>query len=183
MEGMTQGKSSRGGDGGGGSCSGQNAIVDPAPHSGKIRGRESGYFDPEYRSERKDDVVSAGRHVCYRDMFVWIHNFMGLVKNRSEEELRSMNIQAFCDGALIGYSTEVGELQKDLLRDATMEWWRQVFAKRFKEEGLEAQYTLDLCSYSTQEARRGRTPHSNAQEIIRCTRHCPSQLPPHLSVT
>ena len=69
------------------------------------------------------NVVSAGRHVCYRDMFVWIHNFKGLVKNRSEEELRPMNIQAFCDGALIWYSTEVGALQKDLLRDATMEWW------------------------------------------------------------
>ena len=42
IQGMKQGMRARGGDGGGGSSSGQNAIIDSAPHTGKIRARDLG---------------------------------------------------------------------------------------------------------------------------------------------
>lgn len=56
-------------------------------------------------------------------MFVWIDYLKDLVKNHTEDEVRSMITQAFRGGALIWYFTELSELEKDLLRDASMDRW------------------------------------------------------------
>ena len=154
-------------DGGGGNGPGNNAAADPASRAGKLRAEDLGYFDPDYESEKNESIVSVGRHVYYRDMFVWIDHLKDLVKNHSEEELRPMVTQAFRGGVLVWYLTELSELEKDLLREATMERWYQAIAKRFKQRGPEAQDALDRCAYTLQDARNGRTPRAYVQDIIR----------------
>ena len=75
-------------------------MPDP-PRSGKLRAEDLGYFDPDYESENNESIVSVGRHIYYRDMFVWIDHLKDLVKNHSEEEVRPMITQALRGGALI----------------------------------------------------------------------------------
>lgn len=134
---------------------------------GRLRAEDLAYFDPDYESEHNESIVSAGRHIYYRDMFVWIDHIKDLVRTHGEEEVRPMITQAFRGGALIWYSTELSELEKDLLREATMERWYQALTRRFKQKGPEAQEALDNCSYSLQDAKNGRTPRSYVQDIIR----------------
>ena len=145
----------------------QDAAEGSAVRTGKLRAEDLGYFDPDYESERNESIVSSGRHVYYRDMFVWIDHLKDLAKNHSEEELRPLITQAFRGGALIWYSTELSELEKDLLREASMDRWYQAFTRRFRQKGPEAQEALDSCSYSLQDAKNGRTPRSYVQDIIR----------------
>ena len=90
-----------------------------------------------------------------------------LVKTHKDEEVRPIVSQALRGGTLIRYSTELTELEKDLLRDATMDRWYQALTRRFRERGPEAQDALDRCSYTLQDARNGRTPRSYVQDIIR----------------
>ena len=153
---------------GGGNNPGNNATADAANRaSSKLRAEDLGYFDPDYESERNEAIVSVGRHIYYRDMFVWIDHLKDLAKNHSEEEVRPMITQALRGGALIWYSTELSELEKDLLREASMERWYQALSKRFKERGPDAQDALDRCAYTLQDARNGRTPRAYVQDIIR----------------
>ena len=56
----------------------------------KLRAENLEYFDSNYESERNESIVSSGRHVYYRNMFVWIDHFKNLTKNHSEKELRSL---------------------------------------------------------------------------------------------
>ena len=143
--------------------------VPPAPLEprGKLRVEDLGYFDPDYESERNEAIVSVGRHVYYRDMFTWIDHLKDLVKDHDEVTLRPMVTQALRGGALIWYSTELSELEKDLLRDATMDRWYKTITERFKQKGPEAQDALDKCSYTLRDARDGRTPRAYVQDIIR----------------
>ena len=87
----------------------------------RLRAEDLGFFDPDYESEHNESIISSGRHVYYRDMFVWIDHLKDLVKNHTEDEVRSIITQAFRGGALIWYSTELSELEKDLLRDASLD--------------------------------------------------------------
>ena len=166
MQGMMQGMRPPGAGSGSGSGSGTGADPD-APRSTKLRAEDLGFFDPDYESEHNESIVSSGRHVYYRDMFVWIDHLKDLVKNHGDTAVRPMITQAFRGGALIWYSTELSELEKDLLREATMDRWYQALTRRFREKGPEAQEALDHCSYSLQDAKNGRTPRSYVQDIIR----------------
>ena len=76
---------------------------DPATDTprGKLRAEDLGYFDPDYESESNKAIVSAGRHVYYRDMFMWIDHLKDLVKTHGKGEVRLLITQAFRSGALI----------------------------------------------------------------------------------
>ena len=110
----------------------QNTIEDSTVHTSKLRVENLEYFDPDYKSERNEFIVSFDRYVYYRDMFVWIDHLKDLAKNHSEKELRSLITQAFRGGVLIWYFTELSELKKNLLREAFMNRWYQVFIRRFR---------------------------------------------------
>ena len=141
-------------------------VADPS-RIGKLRAEDLEYFDPEFESEHNEAIVSSGRHVYYRDMFVWIDHLKNLCKIHGEDEVRPKVTQAFRGGVLIWYFTELSDLEKDLLRDAFMERWYQVIDKRFREKGSEAQKVLDRCLYTLQDARSERTPRAYVQNIIR----------------
>ena len=83
-----------------------------------------------------------------------------MAKKHSEEELRPKVTQAFRGEVLICYSTELSGLEKDLLRDASINCWYQALAKRFKEREPDAQDASDRYVYTLQDARSGRTPHA-----------------------
>ena len=46
------------------------AVTDLANRAVKLRVEDLGYFDPDYESEKNESIVSAGRHVYYRDIFL-----------------------------------------------------------------------------------------------------------------
>ena len=96
------------------------AAQDDPPRTGKLRAEDLGYFDPEFESEHNEFIVSSGRHVYYRDMFVWIDHLKDLCKTHGEDEIRPKITQAFRGGALIWYFTKLSDLEKNLLWEAFM---------------------------------------------------------------
>ena len=58
----------------------------------KLRAKDLEYFDPDFKSEHNEIIVSSGRHVYYRDMFVWIDHLKNLCKTHEENEVRLMII-------------------------------------------------------------------------------------------
>ena len=63
-----------------------------ASRSGKLRAEDLGYFDPDYESERNESIVNAGRHIYYRDMYVWIDHIKDLVKTYGDNKVRLLII-------------------------------------------------------------------------------------------
>ena len=135
--------------------------------SEKLRAEDLDYFDFDYENEHNEFIISVGRYIYYRDIFVWIDHFKDLVKNHSEEELRSIITQIFRDSALIWYFTELSELEKDLLRKTFIDRWYQALTRRFKQKRSKIQKVLDSCFYTLQDAKNGRTPRIYIQNIIR----------------
>ena len=65
-----QGRRPDGGDGGGNDPDDNAAAAALANRDRKLRSEDLGYFDPDYESEKNEAIVSVGRHVYYRDMFI-----------------------------------------------------------------------------------------------------------------
>lgn len=77
-----------------------------------------GYFDPNYKGS--GPVVNAGKHVFYRDVYVFIDRCKDMAPIRGEDKLRTVLPQCFRGASLIWHSAELSELEKGLLRTASL---------------------------------------------------------------
>jgi len=98
---------------------------------------------------------------------VFVDRLKNLAKQKGNEVLKPLVSTCFRGEALRWYSTELSELEKDLLRAATLVQWYSALIKRFKERGLVAQEALENCSYTLADARNGRAPRAYVQDIVR----------------
>jgi len=127
-----------------------------------------GFFDPAYEDANNGFIVNAGRHVCYRDIYVFVDRLKDLVKGSTGEQKIKDLIPGCLRGAyLTWYSTELSELEKDLLRSASLDQWINALVRRFKERGAAALQAHQAETYSMTDARSGRTPRAYVQDIMR----------------
>lgn len=66
------------------------ATPSPAP---KLRAEGIGYFDPEYQEEgKKNDtpIINAGKHVFYKDVFVFTERLKDLAKQHGDETIERL---------------------------------------------------------------------------------------------
>ena len=103
------------------------------PHVPALRAEEVGYFDPEYQQEQgstNGPVVNAGKYVYYRDVYVFVDRLKDLAVTRND--VKSVMTSCFRGSALMWYSMELTELERDLLRDTDLNRWYTTLIDRFK---------------------------------------------------
>ena len=126
---------------------------------------EIGFFDPDY--EGSAAVVNAGKHVFYRDVYVFIDRCKDMAPLRGEDKLRTVLPQCFRGAALIWHSTELSEMEKILLRGTNLGGWYEAMVHRFKERTPVALASLQKSKYTMTDAKDRKDPRSFVQDIIR----------------
>ena len=64
-------------------------AADPQRGS-RLRVEDLGFFDPSYESEANEPIVNVGRHVYYRNIFVWVDHLKELAKDHGDQKVRSL---------------------------------------------------------------------------------------------
>ena len=127
-----------------------------------------GYFDPTYEDSGNSSIVNAGRHIFYRDPYVFVDRLKDLARGSvGEQRIRELVPGCLRGGSLTWYSTELTDIEKDLYRDASLDTWCRAFIQRFKERGPVALQAMQAERYTMTDARNGRTPRAYVQDIIR----------------
>lgn len=104
-------------------------------NTAKLRAEEVGYFDPEYQQEQgmsHGPVVNAGKHIFYKDVYVFTDRLKDLAAQRGESDIKSVMTACFRGSVLMWYSMELTELERHLLRDANLDVWYTTLINRFK---------------------------------------------------
>lgn len=126
---------------------------------------EIGFFDPDY--EGSGPVVNRGKSVFYRDVYAFIDRLKDMTHVRGLDKLRSVIPQTLRGSALIWHSTELSELEKRLLRKASLDEWEESLIERFKERVPIALAKLQTAKYTMNDARERRDPRAFVQDFIR----------------
>ena len=97
-------------------------YVSAPPPGPKLRAEEVGSFDPEYKQEQGSNgpVVNVGKHVFHKDVFMFTNRLKDLAVQKGEADPKAVITSCFRGAALVWYSMESTELERDLLRDADM---------------------------------------------------------------
>ncbi len=124
-----------------------------------------GFFDPGLEGD--GPVVNVGRHVFYRDIYAFVDRLKDMMNLRGEDKLRAVLPQCFRGSALIWHSTELSDMEKDLLRQASLSSWYQAMINRFKQRTPMALASLQQSRYTMTDAQSGKDPRLFAQDIFR----------------
>ena len=79
-----------------------------------MKPEEVGFFDPEYEGTRP--IVNAGKHVFYKDIYVFIDRLKDITVQHRESNIRNVLTACFRETTLMWYSTELTDLKRILLR-------------------------------------------------------------------
>ena len=113
-----------------------------------MRAEEVGYFDPEHQQEQGNGpVVNAGKHVFYRDVYIFVDRLKDLAATRPNDVKRVITA-CFRGSVLMWYSAELTELERDLLRDSDLDRWYITLINRFKTRTAVALSQLISQTYS-----------------------------------
>ena len=135
----------------------------PVTNASQLRAEEVGYFDPEYQQEHGSNgpVVNAGKHVFYKDIYVFTNRLKDLAVQRGERDTKAVIASCFRGSALMWYSMELTDSERDRLRATAtdLDEWCTTLIKRFKTRTAVAlsqlvgqTYTLNDMRYSSPRA-------------------------------
>ena len=134
------------------------------------RAEDIGYFDPDYEdsnSNYSNAMVSTGKHTFYKDVYTFVDRLRDMAKLRGPDKVRTVLPECLRGTALVWHSAELSEMEKDLLRDASLDNWFGAMIRRFKERTPLALQHLQTERYTMTDARTGKNPRVYAQEIFR----------------
>ena len=85
-----------------------------------------GYFDSDYQNEKEyrainGPVVNAGKHVYYRDIYMFVDRLKDVARQHDGVRVRNVVTECLRGSALMWYSIELTELERDLLRDSDLD--------------------------------------------------------------
>ncbi|CAA9220090.1 MAG: hypothetical protein AVDCRST_MAG95-496 [uncultured Adhaeribacter sp.] len=133
------------------------------------KAEDIGLFNPEYHDPANPGpVISLGRHTLYRNIYAFTDQLKDLAKASGKLiMLRDMLPTCFKGAALIWHSTELTDLEKDLLRTASIKSWYAALIKRFKKRISVALHKLQSERYTMKDARDHKSPRAFAQKQFR----------------
>ena len=130
-----------------------------------LKADDIGFFDPACEGE--GPVVNAGRHTFYKDIYAFVDRLKDFVEIKGEEKVREVLPMCFRGESLTWHSTELTDLEKTLLRTASLTAWYDSLIKRFKERASVAVHHLQTERYTLLDARNGKSPRTYVQNLIR----------------
>lgn len=91
--------------------------------NGPLKATDIGFFDPDF--ENKDTpasaLINAGRHVFYKDIYAFIDRIKDMAAVYGTDKIRETISTCFRGETLIWHSMKLSDVEKDILRTATIE--------------------------------------------------------------
>lgn len=136
----------------------------------RLRAQDVGFFDPEYEDEKSGNarIVSAGKHVIYRDVYTFVHRLQDLAYSHGNTVI-SVIPECFRGGALMWYTAELSALEKSDLRASDLATWYSTLISRWKMPTSVALATLTSSSYGLRELRH-QSPRAWIQQMLHCAK-------------
>ena len=144
-----------------------DGTVNPNNSAGRLTHKEVGYFDPSYPSTDDSPIANEHGSVFYRDVYVFVDRLEDLVSFKGEPTVRELVPSCLRGSALIWYTTELTDLEKRGLRNATVKEWCETLITTFKEQTSVALQNLQSERYTMADARKQVHPRSYVQKILR----------------
>ena len=143
----------------------------PAPTTAErppkaLRAEQVGYFDPEYQQEQGDTsgpVANAGKYVYYRDVYVFVDRLKAMAK---KNDVKPVISECLRGTALMWYSTELTDLERDLLEDSSLDQWYSALISHFKIRTSDALSQINSQMYSLNDV-----PHTSPRAFIQHILH------------
>ena len=137
---------------------------------------EVGYFDPEYQQEQGSNapVVNAGKHVFYKDVYIFTNHLKDSVVQRGEEDTKAVLTACFRGSASMWYS--MTDLERTLLRDNTtsLNQWCTALINQFKKRIAVALSQLVGRTYSLNDMRHT-SPRAFIQHMLHLVKSADSR--------
>ena len=151
------------------SSGGNGGQIVPAPQAETLRAEHIGYFDPGFDDEKDpgSSVVNSGRHIFYRDVFVFVNRLKDVAAQRTNAVVAGLVQSCLRGEALVWQTSELSETELTILRTASLEQWCTILTNRFKERSAVALRKLQAERYTFADARSGRRPRAYVQNILR----------------
>ena len=132
------------------------------------------YFDPEYEKEtvKNAPVVNAGKHVFYRDVYVFVDRLKDLAVQHDDAAVKNVITACFRGSAIMWYFMELIDLKRQLLRDVELNKWYITLINRFKIRTSTALAHLTISSsfYSLTELKQGTSSRAWIQQMLHFTK-------------
>ena len=126
-------------------------------------------IDPEYQQEHGANapVVNAGKHVFYKDVYIFTNRLQDLAVQRGEADTMAVLTSCLRGSALMWYSMELTDLGRDLLRASTtsLDQWCDTLVKRFKTRTAVALSQLVGQTYTLNDIRHT-SPRAFIQQML-----------------
>jgi hypothetical protein len=136
-------------------------------NNGRLTHKEVGYFDPSYPSTDDSPIVTEHGSVFYRDVYIFVDRLEDLVSFKGEAAVRELVPSCLRGSALIWYTTELTDLEKRGLRNATVKDWGETLIATFKEQTSIALQNLQSERYTVADARKQIHPRTYVQKVLR----------------
>lgn len=138
----------------------------------KLRAEDVGFFDPEYVAEksRNAQVVNAGKHVIYRDVYTFVNRLKDLAYAHGDTNTVTAVIpECFRGGALMWYTAELSDLEKSGLRASDLGVWYSTLIDRWRMQTSVALATLTSSSFGLHDIRH-QSPRAWIQQMLHCAK-------------
>ena len=142
-----------------------NSQSDRDPQDWKFD--EIDFFDFEYENSNNSLIINVDRHVFYRDVYAFTNRLRNLASLRENDKLRIVISQCLRDSALIWHFMKLFDVEKMLLRKASLNFWCIALITRFKERTLIVLQRLQRKRYIMIHARKQKNSRLFAQDIFR----------------
>ena len=128
--------------------------------NGFLKATDIGFFDPAYDDKDTDAsaLINAGRHDFYRDIYAFVDRIKDIAAIHGADKTKEAIPTCFRGEALIWHTMELSEIEKDIVRTASIEQWITILIKRFKKRTSEALEFLQSEQYTMEDARQERSP-------------------------
>jgi hypothetical protein len=112
-----------------------------------LRAKDVGFFDPEYQDGTTGHVTNAGKHVIYRDVYIFVERLKNLAYTHADNTVMSIIPECFRGAALMWHLAELSESEKAGLRTSDLATWYSALIKRWKMPKTVALATLTSSSF------------------------------------
>ena len=126
------------------------------------------FFNFNYVDINNFVIVNAGRHIFYKDVYVFENKLKNLTKNFIEEQRMKKLVSECLRGEIFKwYFMKMTKFEKNFLRTVFIEQWINAFIKRFKKRDVAALQTLQTERYIMNDVRSERTSRVYVQNIMK----------------
>jgi hypothetical protein len=123
-------------------------------------------FDLDVEDGHNTGIVTVGRHTVSKDAYAFSDRLKQVTQVRGERKIRELFLTLLRSSTLIWHSTELSDMERDLLQIAPIDRICAALIRRFKEQTAVAMTALATKRFTMADIRPGKNLRGFAQAMM-----------------